>query len=131
MAQKIEPTAWVGWVFFGAAMMLIVGMMHIIAGLVGIFNSDFYVATSTGVIAFDFTTWGWIHLVAGVLLLATGIGVLAGASWARLSGVILTSIAVVINVAFLPTTPIWSLVGIVLGCFVVYALAMHGNEIEE
>lgn len=131
MAQRNEPTAWVGWVFFGAAMMLIIGMMHVIAGLVGVYNNDFYVATSNAVIAFDFTTWGWIHLVAGVLLLATGVGVLAGAAWARVSGVILTSVAVLINVSFLSVTPIWSLVGVVLGCLVVYALAMHGQEIEE
>ncbi len=131
MAQRNEPTAWVGWVFFGAAMMLVIGLMHIIAGLVGLFNIDFYVATSNALIAFDFTTWGWIHLAAGVLLLATGIGVLAGAAWARVSGVILTSIAVLVNVSFLSVTPLWSLVGIVLGCFVVFALAMHGQEIEE
>ncbi len=130
MPQRNEPTTWVGWVFFGAAMMLIIGMMHVIAGLVGVYNSDFYVATSNALIAFDFTTWGWIHLVAGVLLLATGIGVLSGAAWARVSGVILTSIAVLINVSFLSVTPVWSLVGIVLGCLVVYALAMHGREIE-
>ena len=86
MAQRNEPTAWVGWVFFGAVMMLVIGLMHIIAGLVGLFNNDFYVATSNALIAFNFTTWGWIHLVAGLLLIATSLGVLAGATWARVLG---------------------------------------------
>ena len=131
MSQRVEPTAWVGWVLFGATMMLIIGIMHVIAGLVGLFNSDFYVGTSAGVIVFDITTWGWIHIVTGILLVATSIGIVTRTTWARISGVLLTSIAIVVNIAFLPTYPLWSLIGITLGCFVVYALAMHGNEIEE
>lgn len=129
--QKIEPSTWVGWVFFGATMALIIGIMHVIIGLVAIFDSDFYLATSMGVVAFNITTWGWIHLAAGILLLATGAGILAGAMWARVVGVFLGSLAVIANIAFLPTFPLWSIIGVILSFFVVYALAMHGNEVNE
>lgn len=131
MAQISKPTAWVGWVFFGATMMLIIGAMHIIAGLVGVFNDEYYLATSEAIIAFDFTTWGWIHLVTGLVLIATGVGALAGATWARVCGALFTSLAILVNISFLSVTPVWSIIAITLGGFVVYALAMHGGEVAE
>lgn len=129
MAQKVSPSGWVGWVYFAGAMLLAVGGMQIIAGLVGIFNSDFYVVTESRLVAFDYSTWGWINLGLGTLVLLTGVGVWAGLTWARVVAVLLSILAILGNVAFLPAYPLWSLVAITINGLVIYALTMHGDEV--
>lgn len=133
MAQRRAPqaTAWVGWAFFAAAMLLAVGSMQVIAGLVGIFNSDFYVKTAEALVAFNYTAWGWAHLLLGVLMIASGVGILSGAVWARIVAVVFVVLNMVENAAFLSVYPLWALTSLVLGAFVIYALTMHGSELDQ
>lgn len=130
MARNSTVTGWVGWAYFAATLIILVGGMQVIAGLVGIFNQDFYVATAAGLIAFDYTTWGWIHLIIGVLALATGAGIFTGAFWARIAGIVITVLAMLGNIAFITAFPLWSIAALVVGGFVIYALTMHGDELE-
>lgn len=130
MAQKVT-TGWVGWAYFAAALLLVAGGMQVIAGFVGIFDEDFYLATGAGLIAFNYTTWGWIHLVLGVVALATGAGILAGATWARVVGVIITILVMLGNVAFITAYPLWSIFSLILGGLIIYALTLHGDELAE
>jgi len=131
MAQTKTPTGWVGWVYFAGTILLVLGGVQIIAGLVGIFKSDFYAVTNAGLIVFDFTTWGWASLVVGVLAMLTGLGIWAGATWARLVGIFLAVLAMLENFAFLNAYPLWSLIGVVLSGLIIYALTMHGDEVIE
>ena len=134
MAQKVrttqsalQPTAWVGWIFFAAAMLLVVGGMQIITGLVAILRDNFYVVTSSGLVAFNYTTWGWINLILGIVAMLTAFGVLAGSMWARIVAIFATVLTMLANVAFLNAYPLWSIISLVVGGFVVYALTMHGD----
>ena len=129
--DNARPTGWVGWVYFASTMMLIVGVMHIIAGLTGIFNSDFYVATQTGqLIAFNYQTWGWVQLLLGILVFATGAALWQGRLWARAVTLVLVSLLVVVNIITIGTYPWWSVIGLVINAFVIYAVTLHGNEME-
>ena len=128
MAKKEAATSFVGWAYFAATLLLIVGGMQIITGLVGIFDTDFYISTSVGVIAFNYTTWGWIHLVLGVLALATGLGVLAGKTWARVVAIIITAFVMLGNITFITAYPLWSIISLIMGGFIIYALTLHGDE---
>ena len=56
----------------------------------------------------DITTWGWVHLVLGAIGVATGLGLLAGQTWARVTGVAIAVVASLANFAFLPYYPLWS-----------------------
>src|SRR4051812_22505866 len=63
-------TAWVGWIFFAATMLLLVGLFGIIFGLVAIFKDSVYEVPSRNlVVSIDYTAWGWVHLVIGVVAL--------------------------------------------------------------
>jgi hypothetical protein len=53
-------------------------------GLIAIFENEFYVATRNYTFQFDATTWGWIHLLVGLLVAFAGYGLLSGKTWARL-----------------------------------------------
>ena len=75
MTQQ-EVSGWaVGWTWFAAVMMWIIGAWHAIAGLVALVNDEFYVATREYIFQFDATTWGWIHMVLGVVVLLAGFAI--------------------------------------------------------
>jgi hypothetical protein len=73
----------VGFILFAAIMMIMVGVFQALQGLIAIFENEFYVATRNYIFQFDATTWGWIHLVIGLLVAFAGWGLLSGRTWAR------------------------------------------------
>src|SRR4051794_7114777 len=77
--EREAPTAWVGWILFAGMMLILVGTFQFIAGLVALFNDDYYLVTSSQlVVHMSYTGWGWVHLLLGVLSMAAGYGVMAG-----------------------------------------------------
>jgi hypothetical protein len=130
MTQQ-EVSGWaVGWTWFAAVMMWLIGGFHAIAGLVALINDEFYVVTRDYVFQFDVTSWGWIHLILGVIVFFGGIGLLSGQVWARTVGVILAVVSILVNFSWLPWYPFWSTIMITLGVFVIWALTVHGRDIE-
>jgi hypothetical protein len=129
--QYTEPSAWVGMVIFAGTMLLMMGALQAMEGLVAIFQDDYYLVTRGGmVVNIDYTTWGWIHLIIGLIAVGVGIGVFAGQTWARVAGIVIAAISVLVNVAFLPAYPIWITIVIALDVLAIYALAVHGKEIK-
>src|SRR4029434_6325200 len=79
-----ETSGWaVGFILFAAIMMIMVGVFEALQGLIAIFENEFYVATRNYLFQFDATTWGWIHLLLGLLVALAGWGLLSGRTWAR------------------------------------------------
>ncbi|HEY2762703.1 MAG TPA: hypothetical protein VGJ13_01590 [Pseudonocardiaceae bacterium] len=127
-----EPTGWVGWIFFAGVIMILGGTFQAIAGLVAIFNSSYFLVPSTGlVVNVGYTGWGWVHLVVGILVILAGFGVMTGQTWARVVGVALAGISAILNIAFLAAYPLWSLIVIALDVLVIYALSVHGKEMQN
>jgi hypothetical protein len=122
---------WVGWVYFGGTMMIMLGAFNLIEGLVALFNDEYYVATPQGLLLFDLTGWGWIHLIVGIVAIAVGIGVFSGATWARIGGVVLCAINALIQLVFLSAYPLWAVLVIALDVLVIWALIVHGDEARE
>ena len=129
--DQSEVTGWVGWVVFAGTMMMLIGAFHVIQGLVALFDDEYFLVGSNGlVVSVDYTTWGWVHLVSGVIVIAAGLGLFAGRTWARAVGVILASASAILNFAFIAAFPVWSLTIIALDVFVIYALTAHGGEMK-
>jgi uncharacterized membrane protein len=124
-------SAWVGWVYFGGAMMILLGTFNIIEGLVALFNDQYYVPTSQGLLVFDITGWGWVHLIAGGLAVIVGVGLFTGATWARISGVVLCGLNAIAQLAFLSAYPVWAVIVIALDVLVIWALIVHGDEAKN
>ncbi len=80
----------VGWSGFASVMLVMIGVFGAIQGLVALFNDEFYVVTQEWVFEFDITAWGWIHLILGVALIASGIGILSANVAARTVGELIT-----------------------------------------
>jgi hypothetical protein len=132
MTTRREVSGWaIGWTAFASVMMAMLGFFHGIAGLVGILEDEFYVVTPEYLFQLDSTTWGWVHLIFGIVLVLAGVSLLSGAVWARTIGVILAVLSIVANFAWLPWYPLWSIVMITAGAFVIWALTAHGRDIAE
>jgi hypothetical protein len=121
----------VGFILFAAVMMIMVGVFQAIQGLVAILENEFYVATRNYTFEFDATTWGWIHLVIGLIVAFAGWGLLSGKTWARLVGITLAAFSATANFLFIPYYPFWSLLIIALNIFVIWALVAHGREFSD
>ncbi|MFJ8823948.1 hypothetical protein ACIREE_19465 [Streptomyces sp. NPDC102467] len=108
---------------FAGVLMLVSGIFGILNGIAGIAKDDVYGRIGDYVYSFNLTTWGWIHLVIGILVALTGVGILKGADWARGVGIGLAALYIIEYFMFLPYAPVWSLISIGVGVFVIWALA--------
>ncbi|HSO52797.1 MAG TPA: hypothetical protein VL330_08630 [Actinomycetes bacterium] len=128
--QETSGTA-VGFILFAAIMMLMVGVFQALQGLVAIFENEFYVATRNYTFQFDATTWGWIHLLLGLLVAFAGYGLLSGKTWARLVAITLAALSATANFLFIPYYPFWSLLLFTLDIFVIWAITAHGGDMRD
>jgi hypothetical protein len=121
----------VGVTVFAGILLIMVGILHAIQGLVALANDSFFVVGEEYVFEFDVTSWGWIHLIAGVIVALAGFGVFQGAVWARSVGVIVACLSLLVNFLWIPYYPIWSLTVIAFDVFVIWALTAHGRDITR
>ena len=107
---------------FAGFMLTLVAILQVLEGISAVANDKVYVAGLDYAYEFDVTTWGWIHIVVGLLALATGIGILLAQPWAQLAGILVAGVALLANFAFMPYYPFWSLAIMALDVFVIWAL---------
>ena len=91
--------------------------------------NDFYVVSQKWVFQFNVTTWGWVHILIGVIAILAGAGLFSGAVWARAVAVIVAGISIIANFVWLPYYPVWALLIIVVDFFVIWALVLHGRDV--
>jgi hypothetical protein len=128
--NRQPSAAAVGWALFAAIMLMIAGFFQIIAGIAAIAEDDFYLTTQKWVFEFDVTTWGWIHVVLGILLLCVGAGILTGNVLARTVAVAIAGISAIGNFAFMPYYPVWAILVIAIDVAIIWALTAHGRDVE-
>ncbi len=104
-AQRLGP----GLHHLRGVMMILAGSFQAFAGLVAIFDDEFYVTTPKYVLEFDSTSWGWIHLLMGLVVLFAGLRGDVRPDLGPHVGVILAVLSAVANFAFIPYYPFWSM----------------------
>jgi hypothetical protein len=131
-AASPQPTRWVGWILFAATMMVLVGSLHAIFGLLALLNEEHYeVGKGDLLVEASYTVWGWAHLVGGAVIAATGWALVYGRSWARVLGVVVACLSMIVNVAFMNAYPVYLAIVIALDILVIYAITVHGREITQ
>ncbi|MFD4193573.1 MULTISPECIES: DUF7144 family membrane protein [Amycolatopsis] len=117
-----------GWLLFGAVMVVLAGLFTTVMGIVALAADDHYVVGPEGTLVVDLTGWGWIHLVVGVLAVATGVALGFGAMWARVVAVLLAGFNALSHLAFLNVAPVQSTIVIAIDVLVIWAVVAHGRE---
>lgn len=129
--RSVSPAkqAWAtGLTAFAAVMLFLVGMLDIFRGIMAIAEDDVFVTTPNYVFEFDLTSWGWIHLILGVIAVIVSIGLFQAALWARITGVAIAGLVVIANFLSLPYYPVWSIVMIAFSAFVIWALCVRRDD---
>jgi len=126
------PSGWAGWVVFGGVMLIMLGTFQVVEGLVALFDDGFYAVRSDGlVVNVDYNTWGWVHLVIGIVGVLAGLGLLVGNMAARIVGIVVAFLSALVNLAFISAYPIWSTIMITIDVIVMYAIIVHGRELKR
>ena len=129
-ARGVEERQPTGWTLFAGVLLFIVGSLDALWGLAGILNDEIVFVGGQGVIIADVTTWGWIHFILGSIVAGTGLGLFAGADWARLAAVFFVAINAIAQIAWFPAYPLWSLLAIGLEIAVLYALTAGWRDAQ-
>jgi hypothetical protein len=106
-----------------AVIMVTVGIIQLFQGIAAVAEDEVFVSGINYVYKFDLTTWGWIHIILGVLVAIVGLALFTGAGWARVSAIIVAAISIVANFLWLPYYPVWSLLIIALDVVIIWAVS--------
>jgi hypothetical protein len=132
MSEQFESdisTAAVGWSAFAGVMLIMIGVFQALAGIAAIADDSYVAVGPNYTYEFDVTTWGWIHLLMGIVILLAGIGIFSGNVLARAIGVLVALVSAVTNFMWLPYYPVWSVIMIAIAVAVIWALTAHGRDI--
>ena len=120
-----------GWVVFAGVMMTLAAASNLIYGITLLVNDEWVVLAPGAVVTFDLTTVGVIALVFAALQFFVAMGIFNGDLWARILGIIAAGFSLLAQFAFMSVYPQWSWLVIILDGLVIYALAVHGDEVAE
>jgi hypothetical protein len=117
------------WLAFAAALLAVSGIFKIFDALWAFkYDDDVSEEVQTVVFARDLTSWGWVWLVVGIVLIAAGFAVVTGAEWARWVGIVAASVAAVTFLPWIYYQPLWTVLSVGLAVLVIYALAAYGGD---
>ena len=129
---QTQPSGWaMGWATFAAIMLMMGGVWGAIVGIAGIAEDEFFVVTPDWIFQLDATTWGWTHLIAGIILFLSGLGIFSGNVLGRTVGVIVAGLSAIVNFAWMPYYPVWAIVAIAVDIAIIWALTAHGRDLAS
>jgi hypothetical protein len=111
-----------GWAAFAGVIMFVVGSLDALWGLGAILNDDVVVVGGQGALIADITVWGWVHLLLGVVIATTGVGLLMGRESARFLAIFLLAVNAISQIVWFPAAPLWSFLLIILDVTIIYQL---------
>ena len=77
------------------------------------------------------TSWGWFEILLGAVILLAGFAVFSGNVLARTVGVIGAVISMFSAFASMTFYPFWALAIIAIDVAVIWALTVHGRDIQK
>jgi hypothetical protein len=129
--QTDTADAWAsGGIIFAACMLILIGTLEALEGLAAIAKDQFFVVSSNYAYKIDVSTWGWIHLILGIVVVLAGFYVLRGSTWARVIAIAVAGVSAIANFLYIPYYPFWSLLIIALNAFVIWALTTRGGSLR-
>ncbi len=127
--SRSEVSSMQGWVVFAGILMILRGASQAFLGITALVNDKYlFVSSDKLVVATtNASTWGWLHLALGVLVLAAGFSLLHGSNWARIFAIFFMGLAFLFNMVYLGVFPLWSIIAMIVDVVVIYALVVQGQ----
>ena len=123
-----RPSPWEGWVTFGALVLVMLGCLNALQGLLALFDEGYFVAQGKELVLVNYDAWGVILILWGTALLLVGAGLNARREWARWAAIVVVMLDVILQVGFLPSSPLLAVLLITLDVIVVFALTARWEE---
>ena len=120
-----------GWLMFAAIVLGVAGIMRLFDGLWAIRADAQVPELDDQILGDELSTYGWVYVIVGLILLYAAFTVYNRSQMARWIGIIAAALLSVSATLWLPFAPVWALVYIMIGFFVIYGLAMYGGRLEE
>jgi len=128
MSQRDTIRGPTGWAVFAGVLLLMVGFLDFFYGLAAVLNDDVVVVGGHGAIIADLTTWGWVNMIIGAILVVTSLGLFTAQEWARWTAVFFVTLNAVSQVGIFTVAPIWALIVILLDVIIIYNLTVRASE---
>ena len=122
-----------GWVLFSALVLIVGGIIRILDGVWAFsYNGPVVNNLQGAIFGHSLTTYAWLWLIVGVILVGAGIFLIAGRSLAadisRWVGIVAAALVGISTVSWLPYYPVWSSVYIGISVVIIYGLTVHFEE---
>ncbi|MGW7071015.1 DUF7144 family membrane protein [Streptomyces sp. NPDC054855] len=119
-----KQTAAAGLTIFAGVLLFLSGSMDFCRGLMAALEDDVFLRTPGYTFEFDLTSWGWIHMAIGTVAVVVSFGLFVAATWARMTGIVITSLMIIASFLSLPYHPLWSITLIAMDGFIIWGLCV-------
>src|SRR5260370_9900749 len=123
-----------GWLTFSGVVLIIVGIMRVIDAIWAFgYKGSIPNGLRGALLGHSLTTYGWIWLIIGIILIAAGALVLGpsdrpSAEVSPWLGIVAACLAAISAIFVMPYYPVWSLIYIAIAIMVIYGLSAHYSE---
>jgi uncharacterized membrane protein HdeD (DUF308 family) len=131
---QAAPVKRSGWLMFSAVVLIIAGIMRVIDAIWAFgYHGAIPNNLKDAILGHSLKTYGWIWLIAGVILIVAGVLVLGpgdrpSAEISRWIGIIAAALAAISAIFVMPYYPVWSLIYIAIAIMVIYGLSARYGE---
>jgi hypothetical protein len=119
------------WLTFASIVLIVAGVMRVFDALWAFRHDD---AVPEGlqdaILGESLSTYGWFYLLVAVVLILSGVLIYQRNQLARWIGIGAGALGAISAAFWLPYYPVWSLIYIMMGVFVIYGLAAYGGREE-
>ncbi len=123
---RLDP--WAGWVTFAALVLVMLGFLNCLQGLLAMLDEGYFVAQGKELVLVGYDAWGAVLIIWGIVLLLVGAGLNARREWARWGAIVVVMLDVILQVGFLPSSPLLAVVLITLDVIVIFAMTARWDE---
>jgi hypothetical protein len=119
-----------GLTLFAGAVMVVMGVSEFLQGFSAVRRDGAWANAPQTAYSVDLGTWGWIHILIGVVAMVIGGAVLTTQSWGLVAGMVIAGLSAVANFLSMPQSAGSSLVLIGLNVALIWAFCEVKRELR-